>query len=75
MCSYLVRHTYGTNAVLAGVDVATVAELMGHSSLEMVSQVYLHLADQVTHLQDAARRATQRPDRAKPPASGHRPNS
>lgn len=75
VCSYLIRHTYGANAVLAGVDIATVAELMGHSSLEMVGRVYLRLADQVTHLQDAARRAIERPDRAKPPEGGRRPNS
>lgn len=65
VCLYLVRHTYGTEAVLNGVDVATIAELMGHSSLEMVSKVYLHLADQVNHLQDAAKRATQHLDPAR----------
>ncbi len=61
VCAYLFRHAFGTRAVLNGVDVATVAELMGHRSTEMISTVYLHLADQESHLQEAVRRATQGP--------------
>jgi integrase len=38
LCAYEARHAFGTAAVVNGVDVATVAELMGHSSLEMVSR-------------------------------------
>jgi integrase len=59
MCAYLLRHAFGTNAILKGVDVATVAELMGHTSLEMVSTVYLHLADQRQHLTAAVEKATK----------------
>lgn len=70
VCAYLARHAFGTRAVINGVDVATVAYLMGHSSLEMVSTVYVHLADQHEHLQDAIERATaqtpKRPAAAKP---------
>jgi site-specific recombinase XerD len=57
--SSLLRHAFGTNAILNGVDVATVAELMGHTSLEIVSRVYLHLADQHSHLTAAAEKATR----------------
>lgn len=57
--AYLFRHAFGTNAVINGVDVATVAELMGHSSTEMISKVYLHLADQESHLQQAAVKAAR----------------
>ena len=60
VCAYLFRHTFGTNAVMNGVDIATVAELMGHSSTEMVNKVYLHLADQQSHLQSAIEKATAR---------------
>ena len=35
------------------------AELMGHTSLEMVSRVYLHLADQRSHLSEAVEKATR----------------
>ena len=59
LCSYMLRHAFGTNAILNGVDVATVAELMGHTSLEMVSKVYLHLADQHSHLTAAVEKATR----------------
>ena len=60
LCAYMLRHAFGTNAILNGVDVATVAELMGHTSLEMVSRVYLHLADQRSHLNAAVQTATRR---------------
>jgi integrase len=65
VCAYLLRHAFGTNAIVNGVDVATVAELMGHTSLEMVSTVYLHLADQHKHLQGAVERATGYPAAAR----------
>lgn len=59
LSAYLIRHAFGTNAVVNGVDIVTVAELMGHKSVEMISTVYCHLAEQRTHLQDAIDKATQ----------------
>ncbi len=56
---YNLRHTYATQALVNGVGVAQVAELLGHTSTEMVSKVYGHLADQVTHMREAALKATQ----------------
>ena len=56
--AYLTRHAFGTNAIIKGVDVATVAELMGHTNLEMVATVYMHLAGQHKHLHDAVEKAT-----------------
>ncbi len=53
VCSYLCRHGFGTRAILNGVDAPTVMELMGHTSMEMISKVYVHLADQHQHLADA----------------------
>jgi integrase/recombinase XerC len=32
--SYVLRHTFGTELTRSGVDIVTVAELMGHASLE-----------------------------------------
>ena len=60
VCSYLVRHAFGTKAIVNGVDPLTVAELMGHTSLEMVSTVYVHLAEQHQHLQGAVEKAVRR---------------
>jgi integrase len=59
VCSYLVRHAFGTNAILRGVDIATTAHLMGHRSMDMISKVYCHLADQNTHLNAAMDKATR----------------
>jgi integrase len=59
LCCYLARHAFGTSAVLNGVDLVTVAELMGHSSLEMIQRVYVHLAGQHEHLHQAAEQATR----------------
>ncbi|MGH9344510.1 MAG: tyrosine-type recombinase/integrase [Terriglobia bacterium] len=50
---YDLRHTYGTRAAEAGVDLATLAALMGHTKIQMTMR-YLHPADQ--HKQEAARK-------------------
>ena len=55
--AYNCRHTYATTALVNGVGVAHVAELLGHSSTEMVSSTYGHLAEQVQHMREAARKA------------------
>jgi site-specific recombinase XerD len=39
------RHTFASRLVMAGVDLRTVAELMGHSSIQMTMR-YTHLAPQ-----------------------------
>jgi len=53
LCAYLARHGFGTRAILQGVDPLSVAKLMGHSSLEMVNSVYVHLSGEHKHLKDA----------------------
>jgi integrase len=67
VCPYLLRHAFGTNAIINGVDPITVANLMGHTSLEMINTVYAHLADKHIHLQQAIERATGRLASSKPP--------
>jgi integrase len=56
--AYSYRHTYCTAALVNGVGVAQVAELMGHTSTDMVTAVYSKLSQQIGHLREAARRAT-----------------
>lgn len=53
------RHSFATGAILNGVDVATLAELLGHRSI-LTTQRYLHLAHRKDHLNEAANRAIGR---------------
>jgi integrase len=50
---YDLRHTYGTRAVEAGMDVLTLMRLMGHASLHTTNR-YVHLTHQ--HLERAQKR-------------------
>ena len=48
---YDLRHTYASRAVMAGVDLPTLAALLGHTSIQMTMR-YVHPAEQ--HKKDAA---------------------
>ena len=48
--AYAFRHRYGTDALLNGMEVATVATLMGHTSTTMVMRHYSHLDEEDAHL-------------------------
>lgn len=41
--AYLHRHRFATQALESGVGIATVAQLIGHSDISMISRVYGHL--------------------------------
>lgn len=41
---YDLRHAFATEAIAAGIDIGTVAELMGHSSPEMILRHYQYVA-------------------------------
>jgi integrase len=56
--SYTARHSFATNALVNGVGLAHVAELLGHVDTQMVSQHYAHLAGNVKTMQEAAKKAT-----------------
>ena len=42
---YDLRHAFATEAIAAGVDIGTVAKLMGHSSPMMLLKHYQHVMD------------------------------
>lgn len=54
---YGLRHHFGTQAILNGVGLMTLSELMGHATTRM-TETYVHLAGQQPHLAAAMRRAT-----------------
>jgi integrase len=54
--SYSFRHTFATNALVRGLPIATVAELLGNSS-KMIEKHYGHLAKQPDHLREMMDRA------------------
>jgi integrase len=56
---YGIRHQFGTQAILNGVDLRTLSELMGHTSTRMTEH-YTHLAGQAGHLAAAMQRAVSR---------------
>jgi integrase len=45
---YCLRHTFASRLIMAGVDIRTVAELMGHSGIQMTMR-YAHLGAKHTH--------------------------
>ena len=55
--SYTYRHSYITDALERGVPAATVAELAGHTDLQMIEAHYAHLSEKRQHLAEAARKA------------------
>ena len=60
---YDLRHTYGTRAVEAGIDVFTVAKLMGHADLR-ITERYVHLSK--GHLENAQKRIERFRERQHP---------
>jgi integrase len=57
--AYAYRHTFATDALTNGVGVAQVAELLGHTSTDMVMRHYQHLRERTEHLRQAAQKATE----------------
>jgi integrase len=56
---YGIRHQFGTQSVVNGVDIKTVAELMGHTTTRMTEH-YIHLAGRQKHLAAAMLQAVSR---------------
>ena len=55
---YQIRHTWATEAILRGIDLQTIAVLMGHANLLMLSKVYAHVQKCDKHLHEAIQKAT-----------------
>jgi integrase len=59
LVAYTVRHSYCTDGLERGVPIATMSELLGHSSTRMVNQHYNHLSEKREYLRRAAIQATR----------------
>ncbi len=57
LIAYAYRHSFATDALVNGVGIAQVAELLGHTSTEMVMRHYSHIAGKVGHMREAAMKA------------------
>jgi integrase len=53
---YDLRHSFCTRKLIAGVDPATLAELMGHSNMAMIAKNYSHVYRDAGHLKSAAQK-------------------
>jgi integrase len=59
LTSYVLRHTYTTQALLNGVPVPLVSALLGHKSIRMVDEVYNHTPEAKEQVKEASRKATR----------------
>jgi integrase/recombinase XerC len=58
ICPYAIRHTFATDAIVRGVDLQTIATLMGHVDLGMLSRIYQHIKRRSDHLRAGLKKAT-----------------
>ncbi|MGD0652742.1 MAG: tyrosine-type recombinase/integrase [Thermoguttaceae bacterium] len=58
VCPYAIRHTFATDAIVRGVDLQTIATLMGHVDLNMLSRIYQHIKRRSDHLRAGLKKAT-----------------
>jgi integrase len=65
--SYVLRHTYTTNALTSGLPVPVVSALLGHKSMKMVDEHYNHTDQATDVLKKAVSKAAQK---KQPPTSG-----
>jgi integrase/recombinase XerC len=58
--AYAIRHTFASDAIIAGVDLITIARIMGHTDLTMLNRIYQHVMKDRGHIEAAIMKATER---------------
>ena len=58
-CVDAIRFLFTTNALERGVDVATLAELVGHEDTSIIMRVYFKLGKRTRHMSEAAKKAAR----------------
>ena len=56
LCATLLRHTFVTEGLIAGVDSVSMAVLVGHSDPTTLAKTYQHLAQNPTYLRELAKK-------------------
>lgn len=54
--AYAIRHTYGTQGLVNGMDSVTLSHLMGHSDVSTLARNYAHLSRNTAFLKEQAKR-------------------
>ena len=54
---YAIRHTFITDALVNGVDPVTLAEIVGHQTLDMIQRVYQKLRMRQDHMRESVQKA------------------
>jgi integrase len=57
--AYCYRHAFTTDGLIRGIPIATMAELLGHTSTRMIEQNYSHLSEHAALLREAVRKVTE----------------
>ena len=57
VCPYAIRHTFATDAIVRGVDLVTIARIMGHADLSMLQKFYQHIQKRADHLRKGLEKA------------------
>lgn len=70
---YGLRHAFGTRAIVNGVDIKTLAELMGHSSTKTTEHYLASLGGMAAHMQAAMRKANTGVTTSPPPPAPSTP--
>lgn len=59
ICPYAIRHTFATDAIIRGVDLISIAHMMGHKTLHCLTRIYQHVQRRGDHLYQPLLKATE----------------